>query len=74
LPSRSRVLPRGLAVHPKGVSLSPKGMDEEAGSYAFSIRGQHSGYLLALFVMELEGIAQTMLSPLLISLLPLLTA
>jgi len=33
LPSRSGLLPKGLAVHPKGVSLSQKGMEGEAGSY-----------------------------------------
>jgi len=67
-------LPRGLAVHPKGVSLSQKGMEGEAGSYAFAIRGQHSGYSLSLLVIELEGVALAMLSPLVISLLCLLTA
>jgi len=40
LPSRSRLLPSGLAVHPKGVALSQKGIKGEAGSYAFAIRGQ----------------------------------
>jgi len=53
-------------------------MEEEVDSYALAIRGQHrlplSGYPLSLLVIGLEGVALTILSPLPISLLHLLTA